>query len=138
MCWGRSCGSGSCRRSRTRRRRSCTFRQGRDLMPYWPPDTPPAVPEQMPQATTPGPAPVPYGGPGFAIAPDMLAPVPDVFAALAEGTAVVHGAPGHAPEAPLAAPNANPDEARGISAIQFHGGAEPGGRDTSPGAVAGS
>src|SRR5258707_9604945 len=105
-------------------------------MPYWPPDTPPAVPEQMPQATTPGPAPVPYGGPGFAIAPDMLAPVTEVSAALAAGTAVVHATPGHAPEAPLAAPNVNPYEAGGISAIQFHGDADPGGRDIVAGSVA--
>src|SRR5258708_4968821 len=43
-------------------------------MPYWPPDTPPAEPPQMPAAGS-GPAPVPYGGPGFAIAPSMLAPL---------------------------------------------------------------
>src|SRR5258708_5179464 len=118
-----------------RRARRRSLRQGRDVMPYWPPDTPPAVPEQMPQATTPGPAPVPYGGPGFAVAPDMLAPVPDVSAALAEGTAVVHGTPGPAPEAPLAAPNANPYEAGGISALQVPGRSAPGGPDTRAGSV---
>src|SRR5258708_14462548 len=127
MCWGRSCGSGSCRRSRTRGRRSCTFRQGRDLMPYWPPDTPPSVPEQMPQATSPGPAPVPYGRPGMAIAPDMLAPVPHVPQGLNDAAGVLIGVTGanHVSESPLRAPNLNPYDPGSPQAILVGGDPDP-------------
>src|SRR5260221_6291363 len=117
MCSARTCGSGSCRASRTRRRPSFTSRRGRDLMPYWPPDTPPSAPEQMPQAMTPGPAPVPYAGPGMAIAPDMLAPVPDVSASATPGPDVMAGTAGanHVSELPLGAPNVNTYDAGAIS-----------------------
>jgi len=109
-------------------------------MPYWPPDTPPSPPEQMPQATTPGPAPVPYGGPGWAIAPDMLAPVPHVSADAspqAEVMSTVTGAD-FVTEAPLRAPNVNPYDAGSPQAILVGGDADPGGRDIVSGTVAGS
>src|SRR5260221_9858338 len=98
-------------------------------MPYWPADTPPSVPEQMPQAVTPGPAPVPYGGPGFAIAPDMLAPVPDVAPGVGAGAGVLIGVTGanDVSEAPLAAPNVNPYDAGGITEIYTGGGHNPAG-----------
>src|SRR5258708_3015156 len=124
----RSCGSGLCRLQRMRCARRRSLRQGRDVMPYWPPDTPPTVPDQMPQAVTPGPAPVPYGGPGFAIAPDMLAAQADISLGYAPGADVLVGVTGmnHVTEAPLAAPNVNPYEAGGISAIYAGGDPHPG------------
>src|SRR5258708_2941885 len=123
-----------------RRARRRSLRQGRDVMPYWPPDTPPTVPDQMPQAVTPGPAPVPYGGPGFAIAPDMLAAQADISLGYAPGADVLVGVTGmnHVTEAPLAAPNVNPYEAGGISAIYAGGDADAGGRDDVAGSVAGA
>ncbi len=100
-------------------------------MPYWLPDTPPAVPEQMPQAVTPGPAPVPYGGPGFAIAPDTLAPLADISLGYAPGADVLVGVTGanHVTEAPLAAPNVNPYEAGTPQQIYVGGDNDAGGRD---------
>ncbi len=110
-------------------------------MPYWPPDTPPpphGVP-QMPAADQ-GPAPVPYAGPGWALAPDMLAPVPDVPSGLAPGAGVLIGVTGanDVTEAPLAAPDINPYEAGAPQAIYVGGDADPGGRDIVAGSVAGS
>src|SRR5260221_9290420 len=140
MCSARTCGSGSCRASRTRRRPSFTSRRGRDLMPYWPPDPPPTPPGQMPQAMTPGPAPVPYGGPGMAIAPDMLAPPPQVIPGLGDAAGVLIGVTGanHVTEAPLRAPNVNPYDPGSPQAILVGGDADPGGRDIVSGTVAGS
>ncbi len=107
-------------------------------MPYWPPDSAPEVPPQMPQAASPGPAPVPYGGPGFALAPSQLAPVPDVPSGLAPGAGVLTGVTGanHVTEAPLAAPNVNPYDAGSPQAVYTGGAADPGGRDDVAGAVA--
>lgn len=107
-------------------------------MPYWPPDTPPGEPAQMPQATSPGPAPVPYGGPGFALAPDMRAPVPAVDPGSAPGSTVLDGVTGanHVTEAPLRAPNVNPYEAGSPQAIYAGGDSDPGGRDDVANAVA--
>ncbi len=109
-------------------------------MPYWPPDTPPSVPEQMPQATAPGPAPVPYGGPGMALAPDMLAPVPQVPQGLNDAAGVLIGVTGanHVSEEPLRAPNVNPYDPGSPQAILVGGDADPGGRDIVSGTVAGS
>ena len=109
-------------------------------MPYWPPDTPPTVPDQMPQAVTPGPAPVPYGGPEFAIAPDMLAPQAPISLGYAPGADVLVGVTGanHVTEAPLAAPNVNPYEPGAVSPIYVGGDADPGGRDDVAGSVAGA
>src|SRR5258708_1990727 len=109
-------------------------------MPYWPPDTPPTPPGQMPQAMTPGPAPVPYGGPGMAIAPDMLAPPPQVIPGLGDAAGVLIGVTGanHVTEAPLRAPNVNPYDPGSPQAILVGGDADPGGRDIVSGTVAGS
>src|SRR5260221_2122574 len=109
-------------------------------MPYWPADTPPSVPEQMPQAVTPGPAPVPYAGPGFAIAPDMLAPVPDVAPGVSAGAGVLIGVTGanDVSEAPWAAPNVNPYAAGGIKKIYTGGDDNPAGLDDVATTVAAS
>jgi hypothetical protein len=106
-------------------------------MPYWPPDTPPAEPPQMPAAGS-GPAPVPYNGPGFALAPSMLAPQADISLGYAPGAGVLVGVTGanNVTEAPLAAPNVNPYEAGAISPIYAGGDADAGGRDDVAGSVA--
>ena len=109
-------------------------------MPYWPPDSAPEVPPQMPQATTPGPAPVPYGGPGFAITPDMLAPVPGVSQSAMPGDGVLAGVTGanSVSEAPWAAPNVNPYEAGGVAKIYTGGDDNPAGYDDVAATDAGS
>src|SRR5258708_37505028 len=109
-------------------------------MRYWPPDPPPTPPGQMPQAMTPGPAPVPYGGPGMAIAPDMLAPPPQVIPGLGDAAGVLIGVTGanHVTEAPLRAPNVNPYDPGSPQAILVGGDADPGGRDIVSGTVAGA
>src|SRR5258708_5211357 len=139
-CSTRLCGSGSCRRPRARRPALSLSSRGRDLMPYWPPDTPPSVPEQMPQATSPGPAPVPYGAPGMAIAPDMLAPSPHVPQSLSDAAGVLIGGTGanHVTEAPLRAPNVNPYDPASPQSIFVGADAGAGGRDVGSGTVAGS
>src|SRR5258708_3270893 len=139
-CSTRLSGSGSCRRPLARRPALSLSSRGRDLMPYWPPDTPPTPPQQMPQATSPGPAPVPYAGPGMAIAPDMLAPVPYVTPGLSDAAGVLIGVTGanHVTEAPLRAPNVNPYDPGSPQAILVGGDADPGGRDIVSGTVAGS
>ncbi len=108
-------------------------------MPYWPPDTPPEVPPQMPQAGA-GPAPVPYGGPGWALAPDMLAPLPDVSPSSTPGPEVMDGVSGanYVTASPLAAPNPNPYEPGMISPVYVGGDADAGGRDTVSDSVAGA
>src|SRR5258708_24274057 len=100
-------------------------------MPSGPPDPPPTPPEQMPQAMTPGPAPVPYAGPGMAIAPDMLAPPPHVTPGLNDAAGVLIGVTGanHVTEAPLRAPNVNPYDPGSPQAILVGGDADPGGPD---------
>jgi hypothetical protein len=108
-------------------------------MPYWPPDSAPEVPPQMPQAGA-GPAPVPYGGPGFAIAPVMLAPAPDVPAGLAPGAGVLNTVTGanHVTEAAPVAPDVGPHAAGEPSPIAFPADPDPGGRDIVSGSVAGA
>ena len=93
----------------------------------------------MPQAGA-GPAPVPYAGPAWALAPDMLAPVPDVSPGLSPGAGVMDGVTGvnFVTEAPLRAPNVNPYEAGDPQAILVGGDADAGGRDIVSGSVAGS
>ena len=107
-------------------------------MGFTEPDTPPSVPQQMPQATTPGAAPVPYAGPGFALAPSMLAPMADISPGATPGSEVLGGTPGHVAEAPLAAPNPNPYEAGNPGPIYVGGDADAGGRDIVAGSVAGA
>jgi hypothetical protein len=108
------------------------------MMPYWPPDSAPTVPEMMPQASTPGPAAVPYNGPGFALGSDIAAPVPDVSPASTPGPGVLDAATGGAtmPVSPLAAPNVNPYEAGAPDPIYVGGDADAGGRDTVAASVA--
>jgi len=104
-------------------------------MPYWPPDTPPPPKgvEQMPQADTPGPAPVPYAGPDEAPEPpDYAAPG---FSPVSTGAGVMSVVPGGSP---LAAPNVNPYEAGSVSPVMFAADADPGGRDIVSGTVAGA
>src|SRR5258708_25017881 len=109
-------------------------------MPSGPPDPPPTPPEQMPQAMTPGPAPVPYAGPGMAIAPDMLAPPPHVTPGLNDAAGVLIGVTGanHVTEAPLRAPNVNPYDPGSPQAILVGGDADPGRRDIASGTGAGA
>jgi hypothetical protein len=104
-------------------------------MPYYPPDTPPEAPGQMPQASTPGPAPVPYGGGTDQRPEPPVYSVPGVSAGLAPGAGVLDMVPGGSP---LAAPNPNPYEAGAPSPVMFPGDADPGGRDIVAGAVAGA
>jgi hypothetical protein len=108
-------------------------------MPYYPPDTPPEVPPMMPQAGA-GPAPVPYAGPGFALAPDTAGPVADVTQGVAPGGGVLIGVAGanHVTSSALAAPAVNPYEAGSPSPVAFPGDADPGGRDIVSGTVAGA
>jgi hypothetical protein len=84
-------------------------------MPYWPPDSPPppaGIPQE-PGAPNAGPAPVPYAGPDWMLAPGVLAPAPDVSATAMPGDDVMAGVTGanYVSEAPLSAPNVNPYEA---------------------------
>src|SRR5258708_34061348 len=103
-------------------------------MPYWPPDTPPTPPGQMPQAMTPGPAPVPYGGPGMAIPPDMLAPPPQVIPGLGDAAGGLVGVPGadHVTEAPLGAPDVKPHDPGAPHTVLVAGERGPGGPGISP------
>ena len=103
-------------------------------MPYWPPDTAPEVPPQMPQAGA-GPAPVPYGGPSWPLAPDTAGPPPDVDPGHTPGAGVLAGVPGGSP---LAAPNPNPYEPGVISPVYAGGDADAGGRDIVSATVAGA
>ncbi len=109
-------------------------------MPYWPPDSAPSEPPQMPGAPNAGPAPVPYGGPGSVLAPSQLAPVPDVSPALGPGAGVLIGVTGadHVTESPLAAPDVNPYEPGSPQAIYVGGDADAGGRDIVAGSVDGA
>ncbi len=105
-------------------------------MPYWPPDTPPAEPPQMPAAGS-GPAPVPYGGPGFAIAPSMLAPLDMTIIYPADG--VLAGVSGNAvQETPMVAPNVTPYYAGAVKEIYTGGADDPAGRDDMAVSVAAS
>ncbi len=91
----------------------------------------------MPGAPNAGPAPVPYGGPGFAIAPDMLAPQTGISLGYAPGADVLNGVTGanYVTEAPLTAPNVNPYEAGAPAGIYAGGDADAGGRDDVAGSV---
>src|SRR5258708_7053750 len=105
-------------------------------MPYWPPDTPPVTPEQMPAAGS-GPAPAPYAGPGFAIAPDMLAPRDMTVSYPADG--VLAGVSGNAvQETPMVAPDVMPLYAGAVKEIYTGGAGDPAGRDDMAMTVAGA
>jgi hypothetical protein len=92
----------------------------------------------MPQAPAPGPAPVPYGGPGFALAPDIAGPAPDVSLGHSPGPGVLAGVTGanYVTESPLAGPNVNPYEAGAPDAIYTAAADDAGGRDIVSGTVA--
>lgn len=91
----------------------------------------------MPQASTPGPAPVPYQGPEEKPEPPDYG-VPGVSATSTPGPGVLAGVTGanYVTEAPLAAPNPNPYEAGAVSPIYVGGDADAGGRDIVAGTVA--
>jgi hypothetical protein len=103
-------------------------------MPYYPPDSAPEVPPMMPQASTPGPAPVPYGGGEQAPEPPQygVPPIGDAGGATALVTA---GYPAGVSPSALAAPNPNPFEAGSPDPIFTGGDADAGGRDTAAGSV---
>ena len=87
----------------------------------------------MPQAGTPGAAPVPYAGPDERPEPPVYS-VPGVSTGVAPGAGVLNSLTGSA----LAAPNPNPYEAGSPSPVMFHADADPGGRDIVSGTVAGA
>jgi hypothetical protein len=93
----------------------------------------------MPQASTPGPAPVPYGGPEEQPEPPDYA-IPAVDPTATPGPGVLAGVPGanHVTSSPLAAPNVNPYEAGAVSPVVWPGDNDAGGRDIVSGAVAGA
>jgi hypothetical protein len=109
-------------------------------MGFTEPDSAPTAPAQMPQAATPGPAAVPYDGPGMALAPDMRAPMPGVPSGMAAAAGVLDGVTGanHVTESPLAAPDVTPYYAGAPQAIYVGGDDNPGGRDDVAGSVAGA
>jgi hypothetical protein len=93
----------------------------------------------MPQADTPGPAPVPYTGSDQGPEPPEYA-IPAVDATVTPGPGVLAGTAGanHVTSSPLAAPNVNPYEAGSVSPVMWPGDDDPGGRDIVSGAVAGA
>lgn len=103
-----------------------------------PADTPPAEPPQMPQASSPGPAPVPYGGPGSALGPDTAGPAAAVSLEASPGPGVLAGVTGanYVSESPLAAPNVSPYEAGAPDPVYTGGAADAGGRDIVSATVA--
>jgi hypothetical protein len=100
--------------------------------------TPPEAPGQMPQAGTPGPAPVPYGGgsdqrpepPLYGADLSITTPGAGVMDSLPAGNAVQETAPFPATVAPYY-PGA-------ISPVHVHGDADAGGRDDVAATVAGA
>ena len=99
----------------------------------------------MPQAMTPGPAPVPYSGPGQAAEPPGygagitvpgmgMGALADVMLPVPPGNAVQESGYAHDLDAGLVTPYYAGD----ISPIQAHGDADAGGRDDVSGTVAGA
>ena len=110
------------------------------LVPYYPPDTPPVTPGQMPQAGA-GPAPVPYRGPDERPEPPVYGAAPPLGPDAGGATGgVMDGVSGasHVTSSALAAPNPNPYEAGSTAPVLFHADADPGGRDIVSGTVAGA
>jgi hypothetical protein len=103
-------------------------------MGFTEPDSAPQAPPQMPQASTPGPAPVPYGGGEQAPEPPQYGVMPIGDAGGATGL-VTAGYPGGLSPSALAAPNVNPYEAGSPDPIFTGGDADAGGRDTAAGSV---
>src|SRR5215831_17418693 len=111
-------------------------------MGFTEPATPPVAPAQMPQAATPGPGPVPYGGPDESPEPPVYS-VPGVDFGMHPGSAVMSGVSGnawqesgyaHDPSAGLVAPFSP----GAPSPVYTGGAAGAGGRDTVSGTVAGA
>ena len=104
--------------------------------------TPPEAPGQMPQADTPGPAPVPYAGgtqrpepPLYGPDPVSFAsPGPDVMAGVSGAMGVQESGYAHDVNAGLTAPY----YAGGTQAIYVGGDADAGGRDDMAASVAAS
>ena len=109
-------------------------------MPYYPPDTPPTEPPQMPQASMPGIAPVPYTG------PDELGQVHYAATGVSftlPSVEVLNGTDGNAVQSSGYATDVNAglvvDYVPGdISPIAVGGAADAGGRDDVSGTVAGA
>ena len=93
----------------------------------------------MPQANTPGAAPVPYAGPEEQPEPPDYS-IPGVSTGLAPGAGVLNMVAGanFVTSSSLAAPNPNPYEAGSVAPVAFPGDADPGGRDVVSGTVAGA
>lgn len=91
----------------------------------------------MPQAGTPGPAPVPYSGGDQGPEPPQYG-VPPAGDAGGATTWVTAGYPAGVSPSPLAAPNQNPYEAGATSPVTWPGDADAGGRDIVSGTVAGA
>jgi hypothetical protein len=111
-------------------------------MGFTEPDTPPSVPGQMPQAGTPGPAPVPYGGPGQALEPPLYGP-PGVDFGVHPGAGVMQGVSGNAVQESgyahdLSAGLVAPYSPGAISPVYTGGAPDAGGRDDVAGTIAGA
>jgi len=110
-------------------------------MGFTEPDTPPATPAQMPQATSPGPAPAPYTGPDQSAGVITYAatgvswnlPAQDVMAGV-DGSKVQESGYAHDVNAGLVAPYSP----GAISPIQMAGPGDAGGRDDVADSVAGA
>jgi len=110
-------------------------------MGFTQPDTPPSVPAQMPQASTPGPSPVPYGGPDEGPEPPEYG-VPGLGADT-PGSHVLGGVSGNALQESGYAHDVNaglvaPFVMGAPQAIYVGGDADAGGRDIVAGTVAGA
>jgi hypothetical protein len=110
-------------------------------MGFTEPDSPPATPGQMPQATSPGPAPAPFTGPDqgagiityAATGVSFRPPGPDVMGGV-DGNKVQESGYAHDVNAGLVTdyyPGA-------ISPVQMHGDADAGGHDDVSATVAGA
>lgn len=110
-------------------------------MGFTEPDSAPVTPPQMPQASTPGPAPTPYGAGSQRPEPPDYSPQPVTFST--PGVVVLHGVDGNAVQESGYAHDVNaglvaqfyPGQ---VSAIQMHGNADAGGRDDVAATVAGA
>jgi hypothetical protein len=102
----------------------------------------PGAAPQMPQAATPGPAPVPYGGPDLSPEPPVYS-VPDVSFGMHAGAGVMIGVSGNAVQESSYAHDMNaglavPAVMGSPSPIYVGGDDDAGGRDDVSGTVAGA
>jgi len=111
-------------------------------MGFTEPDTPPTPPPQMPQAMTPGPGPVPYGGPDESPEPPEYG-VPGVDFGIYPGADVLVGVAGNAVQESGYAHDASaglvaPYSPGAPDPVYVGAAADAGGRDTVAGTVAGA